>query len=385
MLLPLNLCLSAQLAEGLHQDRDDAIPLTYARCPTPLLEESDSEDEDVSEEGPIDETQFQNATDFMDVDSNDDIIPGRIGALPRKRPQSRPTTPPLPLSPVSNPSSPKRKRSRRSDWEPPEHIPDFLPPFPSVISDAPGSPMDHASTPLPQPMMPPPSQAPEAAVEKPAMTLAQSLTTAAASDILVQVPYSQSSLASVSDRHLPSTLPPPLSQQITRQNRLPTPQIEPSLLSAFHHILTHPPPTDLPPLNPSRHKVAMALIKQAQANPRWDPADTLFASVAPCAPRVATIGPSYPVAFGDSSNDKGKDSKEKDLKLPPAPPRPVSAIERIAPFISQQTSRIPDLARHILPVRVTHNILTSCLICSIARNTRSHKPPISSSSPSPRC
>jgi len=96
----------------------------------------------------------------------------------------------------------------------------------------------------------------------------------------------------------------------------------------------------------------MALLKQTESNPRWNPADTLFGSVRPCPPRVSTIGPSYPVAIGDpTANDiKGKnDAKDKDVKLPPAIPRPVSAIEHIAPFVSQQSSRIPDLARHVLP------------------------------------
>jgi hypothetical protein len=285
--------------------------------------------------------------DDMDVDS---ITPERIGAVPRKRPPSRPTTPDLPLSPISNPSSPQRKRPRQLDWEPPEYIPDFLPPFPSMKEDTPGSPVpDHAPIPLPQFPMPIPAQISDAAAEKTTMTLSQSLITAAASDFLVRVPYSQSSLAAISDRHLPSPLPPPVPP--TWQNNPPTLQIEPSLLGAYHHILTHPPPRELPSLNPSRHKIAMALINQGQANPRYNPADTLFGSVAPCPPRVSTIGPSYPIPIGDTSNsDKNKDGKDKDVKLPQSIPRPVSSIERIASFITQQSSQIPDLALRVLPV-----------------------------------
>jgi len=290
----------------------------------------------------------------MDVD---ETWPSPMSALPRKRLPSRPSTPPLPLSPISNPSSPKRKRPRLPNWEPPEYIPHFLPPFPSIVEETPGSPVeDPISTPHPQSSATPlstPQVSDAAAAEKSAITLSQSLTTAAASDFLVQVPYSQSSLASISDRHLPSAFPPAPPPSIqARQNRLPTLQIEPSLLGAYHHILTHPPPSELPSLNPSRHKVAMALITQGRANPRYNPADTLFGSVAPSPPRVSTIGPSYPVPIGESLNtDKGKDSKEKDFKLPQSIPRPVSSIERIAPFISQQTSQIPSLALRVLPVR----------------------------------
>ena len=343
---------SAQLAEGLRQEKDDAILLEYTRCPTPLLEELDSDGEETSEEEEDVEMgessrlgDSSQLADGMDVDPTS---PSRISAVSQKRPQSRPSTPLLPLSPISNPSSPKRKRPRRSDWEPPDYIPDFLPPFPSISEETPGSPMpDQAPTSLPQPSQPTLTRIFDAAA---AMTLSQSLTTAAASDFLVQVPYSQSSLAAISEWHLPSALPPPAPPvPQNRQNNLPTLQLEHSLLGAYHHILTHPPPRELPPLNPSRHKVAMALIKQGQANPRYNPADTLFGSVAPCPPRVATIGPTFPVPIGEapSSSDKGK---EKDVKLPQSIPRPVSSIERIAPFITQQTSQIPSLALRVLPV-----------------------------------
>jgi hypothetical protein len=293
-----------------------------------------------------DDSRFdaQNSID-MDVDA---ASSSQLVELRHKRRPPRPTTPPLPLSPISNPSSPQRKRARMSNWDPPEHIPDFLPPFPTISDDIPPSTSDVPPTPQITPLtLPLSSHLPETSPEKPSVTLSQSLTTAAASDILVQVPYSQSSLASVPEWHLPSAPPPSSSSSLIRQPNLPTPQVEPSLLSAYHYILTHPPPPELPPLNPQRHKVAMSLIKQTQSNPRWNPADTLFGSVGPCPPRVATIQPSYPVAIGDG----GKDGADKDLKLPPTASRPVSGSERIAPFVSQQTSRIPDLARQILPVR----------------------------------
>lgn len=253
----------------------------------------------------------------------------------------RTPSPILPPSPVS----PARKRPRTAMWDPPEHIPDFLPPFPTVSTDdIPVTPAE--PTPTPAPHIAQPAAVPFPLEEKPSVTLSQSLTTAAASDILVQVPYSQSTLASVPDWHLP--LAPPQSPRQTKE-RLPVPAVDSSLISAYHHILTHPPPPELAPLNPSRHKVAMALIQRSQKEPRWNPADTLFGSVGPCAPRVATIQPSYPVAISDQGSDQ-------DLKLPPTASRPVAANERLASFISQQTSRIPSLARDILPVRTSSSI-----------------------------
>ncbi|KAF9526057.1 hypothetical protein CPB83DRAFT_795444 [Crepidotus variabilis] len=353
--------LKTQLAEGLRQDRDDAIPLEYGRCPTPLLEELDEEEYE-SDESDIEmdeETRSQVAPDATNMEV--DVSPDRIRVTQRKRPPSRPITPQLPLSPISNTSSPRRKRLRRADWDPPEYIPDFLPPFPSLSEDAPGSPIDNAPTPQSQPSTFALPQALEVPIDKPVL-LSQSLTTAAASDMFVQVPYSQSSLASVSERHLPSAIPPPAPP--TRQKPITTLQIEPSLLGAYHHILTHPPPPELPASNPARHKVALSLIKQSQTTPRYHPADSVFGSVAPCPPRVSTIAPSYPVAIGETPNEKGKDSKDKDFKLPPAIPRPIAAIDRIVPFISQQNSQIPNLALHVLPPAI------------YARTSRLSHPPV---------
>ncbi|KIM41702.1 hypothetical protein M413DRAFT_444944 [Hebeloma cylindrosporum] len=333
--------LSAQLADGLRQDHDDAIPLQYARCPSPLLNGLDSEQEQGSEDGEEDESHLDflpNGAD-MDVGSS----PLRAGA---KRPPSRPSTPPLPLSPISNPSSPPRKRPRTSNWDPPEHIPDFLPPFPTVSDDVPVEPVDVAPVPhVPQPSMFGASTIAETQPEKTSATLAQSLTTAAASDFLVQVPYSQSALSSVPEWHLPSAPQSSSSAQPRPPPHLPIPIPEQTLIKAYHYILTNPPPKELPPLNPSRHKVALALIQQTQSNPRFNPADSLFGTVAPCPPRVATIGPSHPVAIGDRKGE----GNDKDTKLPVAASRPVAAIERTAPFISQQTSRIPELAHLVLP------------------------------------
>lgn len=343
---PLVLFLLAQLLEGLRQDRDDAIPLQFARCPSAGIDDDDQWESDEEDEVAIDDERFSHSLHAMDEDM---LSPG-ISAIVRKRSPSRQSSPPLPLSPISNPSSPVRKRPRSSNWEPPEHIPDFLPPFPSISEDSSPPPFDRVpSPPIAHSIKPLPTQPSQFKLEKQVETLAQPLTTSAVSDILVQVPYSQSSLSSVPEWHLPSA-PPPTAAPTQTRVRQATPQIEPALIAAYHHILTHPPPSNPPSLNLSRHKVLMALLKQAESTPRWNPADTLFGSVGPCPPRVSTIGPSYPVAIGNPTVNDIKGAKDNDVKLPPAIPRPVSAIEHIAPFISQQSSRIPDLARHVLPV-----------------------------------
>ncbi|KIK09511.1 hypothetical protein K443DRAFT_671409 [Laccaria amethystina LaAM-08-1] len=329
----------SQLLDGLRQDRDDAIPLEYTRYTTPPLDSSD------------DEEGSQNDQHDMDVDE-----PPALWSTTPSGSKRRPSIPPLSPSPISNPS-PLRKRPRTSSWQPPSHIPDFLPPFPTA--DAPSTPELRHTPHTIQPLEPPPSLVENVKIEKPPLTLPQPITSSAASDILVQVPYSQSTLSTVPEWHLPSSAPPaPLPQQ-NRPPRLPGLLTEPSLFAAYHHILTHPPPAVPPTSNPARHRVAMALLHQTQTTPRWEPADTLYASVGPCPPRVAVIGPSYPTAI-----DTKGEGKEKDIKFPPTISRPVSASERLTPLISQQVSRIPDLARHVLPPTI------------LARTSRLTHPPV---------
>lgn len=327
----------AQLADGLRQDRDDAIPLYYARHTTPQSDE----DEDVPEDS--DTVEHDSTVDaLMDID----MPPPRSILLGNKnREPPHPTTPLLPLSPISNLLPPSHNRSRIGSWQPPPHIPDFLPPFPTTI-DSPATPVVIPS-PKPDQFQLLSVQAIGAKVEKPSLSLTQTISSSlSASDYLVQVPYSQSSLSGVAEWHLPSAQPALLKSVPGRQPRLPTPQTEQALFTAYHHILTHPPPSNGNFSTPSRHKVTMALLSQIQTAPRWEPPDTLYSSVAPCPPRLATIGPTYPMAIGDT----GSDSKTKtDVKFPPAIPRPVSSNERLTPLISQQASRIPDLARHALP------------------------------------
>jgi hypothetical protein len=269
----------------------------------------------------------------------------------------RPATSPLPLSPISNPSTPPRKRQRTSSWQSLSHIPDFLPAFPTdcISTDQPLSPQSPrmpASHPLPL------------KIERPPSPLPQLSTPTYASDYFTSVPYDQSSLSSIPEWHLPTSRPPRISQ--AHLPRLPTPQMQPTLISAYHHILTRPSPT-ASAANPSRHKVAMALLSVTRSSPRWEPPDTLYSSSAPCTPRVAAIGPTFPTLIGEmlqgSGDQKAADTeRERKANLPSLPPRAVFLNERITPLITQQSSRIPELARHVLPVRSFR--------CSIVLNSR---------------
>jgi len=216
--------------------------------------------------------------------------------------------------------------------------PDFLPPFPDDTSRT------RSASPIPTPS--------PVKLEKPPSLIPQHISSDTVSDYVTQVDYSQSVLASTPEWHLPSR--PPASSLSQKQSpRLPTPQTEHALIQAYHHILTHPVPPPVPP-NPAKHRVSTTLLSQVQNNPRWDPPDTLYANIVPCPPRISAIGPSYPVGQSTLNDIRaGKDDKEGDKKpiFPSAPPRPVFSSDKPVFLVSQQSSRLPDLARQILPVR----------------------------------
>jgi hypothetical protein len=332
----------------------ESIPLVWAPLPESYLEDVEEEDEDEEDDGDIEMVDVTAAGD----DSEVHVPPIGGRQLTPARP---PSTPPLPLSPVSNPTSPTRKRPRTESWKPPPHIPSFLPPFPAERSSP-----EPDFLPLPPPGEPSSSstQLLPSRVE-PTAPLAR-VSSANPADYTTIVPYSLSNLASTPEWHLPSTFRTTMTTTTTAETA-PIPQIQPSLLGAYHHILTHPPPANPNVANPSRHRVAMVLLSQAEKNPHWEHADSLYASVAPNAPTMAPVGPSYaiplsvPAAASAAPDEKGnnkdgkkkEDDKDKRSNLPGAAPRPIGTQERIVPLVSHQTSRIPELAREALSVRVS--------------------------------
>ncbi|OBZ74643.1 hypothetical protein A0H81_05406 [Grifola frondosa] len=335
--------LKASLAIGLREDRDDAIPLVYAPVPsTPPWEEdedqSESEEEELLQPAEVKDTAFgasPKKRQVSAIDQNEDV-PSR----------PTPSSPPLPLSPISNPSTPARKRPRTASWHPPPYIPDFLPPFPT------NSPR-HTPTPPPQDVQ----SSPVKVERPPSPPLPSQISTISSSaDYLTPVPYAVSTLSVAPPWHLPSMPPSFSGTSALTTSRLSVPQTQPALLGAYHHILTHPPPAQVTSVNPSRYRVALALVAQSEIHPRWDPPTTLFSSAAPNPPRVVPIGPSYavPINKGPPTPSEVKGEKEQDVEkerklLPPAPPRAVAPCERISPLISQQSSRIPKLTRQMLP------------------------------------
>lgn len=345
----------AVLREGLPLSRE-AIPLEYAPLPD-ILPDEDDEDEIDMDESELDEEEepFRNE-EAMKLDQSSvkvkdqdemELLDGfpplrRVPQLPLT-PPPQPSTPPLPLSPISNPSSPARKRPRTENWQPPEHIPSFLPPFPSASRVSP--------QPEPVPLS---SLAPRnPAADRPPSPPRHSST--APADYATAVPYADSSLAGIPEWHLPASLlssSTSSSSLSSSHHHLPTPQVPPSLIAAYHHILTHPPPANPNAANPSRHRVAMALLDQTQKKSRWEPADTLYGNLAPNSPTVAPFGPSYavPVNATPLNEKRDEDGKDKEKRLPSVHPRCVVPFERASPLISSQTSRIPELAREVLPV-----------------------------------
>jgi hypothetical protein len=298
------------------------------------------------------------------------VVDEPISADPAPSRPGRRHSPTFPPSPVSIPSSPSRKRLR-AEWNAPVYIPDFLPPFPV--------PKEHSEPPSPENT---PAALPTLLRTQEALApLPQVSTTTSSADYLTPVPYTSSSLSSAPAWHLPQ---PPASFDLPSQPpRLATPHIQPSLLGAYHHILTNPPPSHGNAGNPARHRVALALLTQTENSPRWEPADTLFGLSSPNAPRVSTMPPSHPIAKQSPTNvpgDPGKpDAKAEELTKIPLPSishYPVTAQQHIAPSMSIQASRLPEVARGVLPVCVYLNqplsvflriYLTSSHLCIIAR------------------
>ncbi|KAI5990460.1 hypothetical protein EDD15DRAFT_2388816 [Pisolithus albus] len=221
-----------------------------------------------------------------------------------------------------DPSRPASRSSSVEYGDDDDDVNDFLPPLPGASEPRPASP-----PPVPE----------QVKLERPPSPLPQHIASTTGADYTTQVPYADSVLATAPPWHLPN----PLAQATAAAAaaRFPTPSPQQALLSAYHHILTHPVDQVAPP-NPAKHKVAMALLAQIQSNTRWDAPTTLYGNIVPCPPRVTSISPSYPVAL------------------------PVFSSERPVYLASQQGSRLPELARQVLPGSVQ------------ARTTRLTHPPV---------
>ena len=333
-------------------DHDDAVTLIYREVPEISLNGHISSDEDEDAEASEDEEYA------VKREANGDVVMLNGSG----KAEVRLSSPALPPSPISNPSSPSRKRPRLSNWNAPSYVPDFLPPYPTSITGESGQPESPLVKSESDAMPPPHSVLPER--ERLPTPLPQQLSTAAsAADYLTPVPYNMSSLSSVSESHLPdkhafrkaSSSPGTALQLQPRKHA--TPEITPTLLGAYHHMLTNPPPPH-PSTNPARHRVALAMLAQAYTKPRWTAPDTLFGSAAAPKPRVVASGPSYPVPIS---------SKGKDDQLPFIPyssSRPIIANEAVVLPSFQPKSRIPDITKAILPVCLSIRVFFSLVLTS---------------------
>ncbi|EIW56562.1 uncharacterized protein TRAVEDRAFT_30048 [Trametes versicolor FP-101664 SS1] len=364
--------LKAQLAIGLAGDLDDRIPLHWGPVPDDLPSEEE-EESDFDEVETPDGQSVHAEVKMADHHSEDeDVTMGEPEIVPPKDPLTRPPpTPPLPLSPVSNPSSPPpRKRQRTAGWHPPEYIPDFLPPFPTHGPQRTPSPQPPTSdlaaisgspVKMERPNTPPLQQADVAAA-------ATASSANPSADYLTQIPYEESSLAKQPAWHLPQPPPPSDNDSGASSSRsaMPLPQVQPALLGAYHHILTHPPPPRVSTVNPARYRAALAFLADSEANPRWDAPTTLFGATAPNPPRVAPMPPSFAVPIGRAPGTPEVKEKEEEKRtaLPGAPARTIMPCERLVPTVSQPGSRLPKLARQVLSSQV------------YARTTRLQHPPV---------
>jgi hypothetical protein len=254
---------------------------------------------------------------------------------PPSQPAPKPPAIALPPSPVSNPPSPgySRKRLRANNWEPPDHVPDFLPPFPAASYPTPeemtgvDTPQDSTqnkeSTPLPDRQLSP-SPPPTAPGAK--------------ASYLSSVPYESSTISTRNTSHLPRApekLPPPDKDQTT-----PASAVHHSLLVAQHHLLTTPTPDPATQV-PSRHTLALGLLQSSRA--RYGPADTLFSASEPTRLRLSAPNANFPVA----------NNVEEQKRPMPHLTRAFMTGEPLAALTSVQTSRIPSLARYVLTVRAS--------------------------------
>ncbi|KAF8583426.1 hypothetical protein K439DRAFT_1412174 [Ramaria rubella] len=366
--------LRATVSQGLSHDHTDTTPLIYSRIPD--SEEWPSESEDGGdvyvkqpEVGPFSEETHEIIRE-KDIDLTFDVA---RAFDPYADPPSSPHLPPSPISPPH-----ARKRARTSNWKPPEHIPDFLPPFPGHAASPQLSPTQEtavlrtestslriepkesltavplsiplASTAHAPPLMFHAEAKPQHQSQRPLRPPSPSLPTSSSnsSSYLTSIPYELSSLSSVPEWHLPKA--PPTTSPLAVTSTLP------ALLSSHSYLqsssLTAPA---LQPPNPLRHGLAMMLL--GLSSRAYSPAATLFASssINTCAPLPHRAAPLATHAVPLDKSGKANFSLGAQKGMLPVPPpewhaRSAGGPVAIVDTTAVQGSRIPTLARTVLSV-----------------------------------
>lgn len=371
LLSPINSYpMVAAISEGLKQDHTDGMQLVYAPIPdVDLSWLSGDEDEGQESETQVDIGMVEENAGLMhekelDVD---------FDAIRSSEVHGDLSSPHLPPSPVSPPHA--RKRARTSNWNPPDHIPDFLPPFPGHVVSPPPSPLQETAmlheeptsssneakaaqlvplasipssttlTSLKQPKREPLLE-PQSIVRPPSPPLPAASTSS--SSYLTAVPYEHSSLSSAPEWHLPK--PPPHVSAPAVSSTLP------ALLSSHSYLQSSSLSTpSLQPPNPLRHGLAMMLL--GVSSRAYSPAATLFASgnTNTCAPMPRRAAPLATHAVVLDKNGKVNFNIGTQKGALPVPPpechaRSVAGPIAIVDSTTVQGSRIPTLARTVLSV-----------------------------------
>ncbi|CAE6405947.1 unnamed protein product, partial [Rhizoctonia solani] len=207
--------LDQHLSEGVVRG-EPGIQLVYAQLPSP----AQSDDEDEGEDGPYE----------------------------LYTPDSKPIA--LPPSPISRSPSPTSKRIRPNGWttSPPDHIPDFLPPFPTADSSA------------------APAPAPSAKLSRHKSVPSISSTGA--------IPYVRSALANAS---LPPLEAPARITPAKEISCITIPSVALREALSQHSADPTPPfpfPQSTPGTNPARSKAARVLANAL--NQAFDASDSMF-------------------------------------------------------------------------------------------------------------
>ena len=265
----------AAISEGLKQEDSDVMQLVYAPFPEIDLSRPSGD------EGQVLETQVDNGVIEEDAGSmHEKEMDLNFDAARSLEVYADLSSPHLPPSPVSPPHA--RKRARTSNWKPPEHIPDFLPPFPGHVVSSPPSPLPgtvmlhgepilssnevkaaHLASVLPASipssttltsLKPHPKSEPQLEPQPTVRPQSPPLpASSTSSSYVTSVPYEHSSLSSVPEWHLPKA-PIHISMPAVSSTL-------PALLSSHSYLqsssLSAP---SLQPPNPLRYGLAMMLL-----------------------------------------------------------------------------------------------------------------------------
>ncbi|KAJ7319137.1 hypothetical protein DFH08DRAFT_1035880 [Mycena albidolilacea] len=160
-------------------------------------------------------------------------------------------------------------------------------------------------------------------------------------------PYKGSSLANVSQWHLPGPPPQPLLPATPNATTAAIPQAlnpELALYKAFHHILTNPTCEPTAPF-PTRHCITVGLLQHAALFPWWEFPDTMYTAYAPAPPSRLAHCPHLCCPHLPPPRCDG--NRAPNTPLPPTH-HTVAAPSQITPLMGSQGSCLPELAHHVL-------------------------------------